>query len=56
MQPDRPIIIFFPPEVLDPRVLEAWAPAAEARITRGQERRATYSQSLTLGMLRSSKS
>ena len=25
---------FFPPEVLDPRVLEAWAPAAEARITR----------------------
>ena len=25
---------FFPPEVLNPRVLGAWAPAAEARITR----------------------
>ena len=25
---------FFPPEVLDPRVLETWAPVAEARITR----------------------
>ena len=25
---------FFPPEVLDPRVLEASAPVAEARITR----------------------
>ena len=34
MQPDRPIMIFSPPEVLDPRVLEAWAPAVEARITR----------------------
>ena len=38
---------FFPPEVLEPRVLEAWAPAVGAHITRVKSVGQAYSQSLT---------